>query len=238
MSADAHAEVDELQTALRAAQEAVASAASKSDAAGEEAKAAAEDLKASLLAAESAAAAATAEAATAQAALAVAEAAAETAAAETKAALAAAELRSVADSGGGEDAGRIDELASEAEDAHAAREEAEHQAKRYRRELRTASDEVERLQAALAEAEKGGGAGPAGGPDLSAINEVVAELYGAVSSFRPELRTFSEGVELAASEDAEDRGEGVGMLRDTLDTVNSRAKDLKTLTADLKRLLS
>ena len=140
-------------------------------------------------------------------------------------------LEEAADSGGG-DSEQLDELKEELENAYADREAAQDEAKQYRKEARRLQEDLERLEA---EAESGGGGG--GDGDMAQFSESVTELYGTVSSMKPDLRSLRDALDLLEGDDDEDRADGLEMLRDGLDAMNGRARDLKILAGDIQGML-
>ena len=72
---------------------------------------------------------------------------------------------------------------------------------------------------------------------MAQISESVTELYGTVSSMKPDLRSLRDALDLLEGDDDEDRADGLEMLRDGLDAMNGRARDLKILAGDIQGML-
>ena len=98
-----------------------------------------------------------------------------------------------------------------------------------RAEIETLKGELARAAAA---AEQAKAAAAAGGRDD--LGRKVADLNGAVSSFRSDFTQLSDAFEQIRSEDAEERAEGIEAMIEGLDTCNARNADLKRLIRELR----
>ena len=71
----------------------------------------------------------------------------------------------------------------------------------------------------------------------AALTELLDELYGVVSSLKPDLRTIADAVPLLASDEEDERSEGSEMLRDGLNACTDRSNEIRTLVGKIRDLL-
>ena len=96
---------------------------------------------------------------------------------------------------------------------------------------------LKQLEADLAAAKKAGAAAPAASGGVpAALTELLDELYGVVSSLKPDLRTIADAVPLLASDEEDERSEGSEMLRDGLNACTDRSNEIRTLVGKIRDL--
>lgn len=80
--------------------------------------------------------------------------------------------------------------------------------------------------------------GPTGGPDLTDIRKIVADLNGVVSSFRSDFMSITDSFDAARSDEPDEAAEAMDALGDAIDACTARTATLKELVLALRERVS